>query len=170
MAEVVDTDPKQLDALVDLAFVQPQEILSQREKGKGIKLDNASAVAVKFMTSKPSRASTMVADPVVVRLCMKEKTDELKDADNDTLKNLLNEIKKRDSAIGGWTLIYDVRPGADDKRSTWRLAAEVRPSTVEDISWQQSGGGRVLCVDVLASGVFVGRQKKASRRHATIKK
>jgi hypothetical protein len=158
--------PAALDGVIRLCFIQPQGTLAQRDKVNKSKLENVAVLAVQLETEKPSSKSTMLADPVVIRLGLQEKGSVLAATDVD-LTQALAELKKRDSQIGGWTLVYDVRPEAGEKRPTWRLATEVRPSNIVGLSWYTPGGAqRLLCLDVKGVGVFVGRQRKAgTRRH-----
>jgi len=153
---------EELDGVIGLCFTQPQAQLASRDKVNKARLDNVAVLAVRLETDAPSTKSTMLNDPVTIRLGLKNDTA-LVNLDDEKLKRAFDEIKKRDSSIGGWTLVYDIRPEADEpKRPTWRLATEVRPSSVTGMSLMTDGGGKLLCMDVKGVGVFVGRQRKSS--------
>jgi hypothetical protein len=152
---------EELDGVIGLCFTQPQAQLANRDKVNKARLDNVAVLAVRLETDAPSTKSTMLNDPVTIRLGLKNDTA-LVNLDDEKLKRAFDEIKKRDSSIGGWTLVYDIRPEHNEKRPTWRLATEVRPSSVTGMSLMTDGGGKLLCMDVKGVGVFVGRQRKSS--------
>jgi len=153
--------PEDLDKVIHVCFVQPQTALGSRDKTNRAKLDHVAVLAVRLDSDVPSTKSTMLFDPLTVRLGMQDSSLKI---DEGELKDLLTELKKRDDVIGGWTLIYDVRSEPPQKHPTWRLAAEIRPNTIDGISWcTLDSGQRLLCLDVKGVGVFVGRQRKARR-------
>lgn len=153
---------RQADELVMRCFLQPQFVLSERDRNQPdsqVRLDFVSLLAVKLLSKTPVSGLTMSVDPLLVKLGFSHDWRFAHELSGLDLEGLFQSLRGRDNEVGCWTMVHDVKGSYEEKQPRWRVVTEVSPSSVISASWFPTDK-KVLTLDVEGAAVFMGLPPK----------